>query len=66
MSKYYVDFMDSEGNVLHTEDEVFSNAEDAEDYAMESNNAFAIGAEDLEGTDDYMDPDEYEYVVREG
>ncbi|MBR6635475.1 MAG: hypothetical protein IKL41_07630 [Clostridia bacterium] len=44
---------------------MFDNEDDAEEYADECNNAFAIGAEDLEGTDDYMDPDEYEYVVRE-
>ena len=36
-----------------------------EDYADECNNAFAEGAEILEDDDDYMDPDEYESVVRE-
>lgn len=65
MSKYYIDLVDSEGNVIDTDDEVFDNEADAEDYADECNNAFAEGAEILEGDDDYMDPDEYEYVVRE-
>ncbi len=65
MSKYYIDLVDSEGNVIDTEDEVFDNESDAEDYADECNNAFAEGAETLEDDDDYMDPDEYEYVVRE-
>ena len=65
MSKYYIDLIDSEGNVIDTDDEVFDNEADAEDYADECNNAFAEGAEILEDDDDYMDPDEYEYVVRE-
>ncbi|MBR2957041.1 MAG: hypothetical protein IKC20_02180 [Clostridia bacterium] len=65
MSKFFIDLIDSLGNVIDTDDEVFDNEDDAEEYADECNNAFAIGAEDLEGTDDYMDPDEYEYVVRE-
>lgn len=65
MSKFYVDLVDSWGNVQHTEDEVFTNEADAEYFAMECNNAFAIGGEDCEDKDDYMDPDEYEYVVRE-
>ena len=65
MSKYYIDLVDSEGNVIDTEDEVFDNEADAEDYADECNNAFAEGAEILEDDDDYMDSDEYEYVVRE-
>ena len=65
MSKYYIDLVDSEGNVIDTDDEVFDNEADAEDYADECNNAFAEGAEILEEDDDYMDPEEYEYVVRE-
>lgn len=65
MSKFYIDLVDSEGNVIETDDEVFDNEADAEDYADECNNAFAEGAEILEVDDDYMDPDEYEYVVRE-
>ncbi len=65
MSKFYIDLVDSEGNVIDTDDEVFDNEADAEDYANECNNAFAEGAEILEDDDDYMDPDEYEYVVRE-
>lgn len=65
MSKYYIDLVDSEGNVIDTDDEVFDNEADAEDYADECNNAFAEGAEILENDDDYMNPDEYEYVVRE-
>ncbi len=65
MSKYYIDLVDSEGNVIETDDEVFDNEADAEYYADECNNAFAEGAEILEDDDDYMDPDEYEYVVRE-
>lgn len=65
MSKFYIDLVDSEGNVIDTDDEVFDNEADAEDYADECNNAFAEGAEILEDDDDYMDPDEYEYVVRE-
>ena len=65
MSKYYIDLVDSEGNVIDTDDEVFDNEADAEDYADECNNAFAEGAEILEDDDDYMDSDEYEYVVRE-
>ena len=44
---------------------MFDNEADAEDYAAECNNAFAEGAEILEEDDDYMDPEEYEYVVRE-
>lgn len=65
MPKFYIDLVDSEGNVIDTDDEVFDNESDAEDYADECNNAFAEGAEILEDDDDYMDPDEYEYVVRE-
>ncbi|MBQ3006361.1 MAG: hypothetical protein IJD78_02245 [Clostridia bacterium] len=65
MSKFYIDLVDSEGNVIDTDDEVFDNEADAEDYADECNNAFAEGAEILENDDDYMNPDEYEYVVRE-
>ena len=65
MSKFFIDLIDSLGNVIDTDDEVFDNESDAEDYADECNNAFAIGAEDSEGKDDYMDPNEYEYVVRE-
>ncbi len=65
MSKYYIDLVDYEGNVIDTDDEVFDNEAEAEDYAAECNNAFAEGAEILENDDDYMDPDEYEYVVRE-
>lgn len=65
MSKYYIDLVDSEGNAIDTDDEVFDNEADAEDYADECNTAFAEGAEILEDDDDYMDPDEYEYVVRE-
>lgn len=64
MSKFFIDLIDSLGNIIDTDDEVFTNESDAEEYAMECNNAFATGAEDLEGNDDYMDPDEYEYVVR--
>ena len=65
MSQYNIDLVDSKGNVIDTEDEVFDNESDAEDYADECNNAFAEGAEILEDDNDYMDPDEYEYVVRE-
>ena len=65
MSKYYIDLVDYEGNVIDTDDEVFDNEADAEDYAAECNNAFAEGAEILEEDDDYMDLEEYEYVVRE-
>ena len=64
MPKFLVDLVDSLGNIIDTDDEVFTDESEAKAYAMECNNAFAIGAEDLEGTDDYMDPDEYEYVVR--
>ena len=64
MSKFFIDLIDSLGNVIDTDDEVFDNQTDAEDYAGECNNAFATGAEILEGSDDYMDPDEYEHVVR--
>lgn len=65
MSKYYIDLVDFKGNVIDTDDEVFDNEADAEDYADEYNNAFAEGAEILENDDDYMNPEEYEYVVRE-
>lgn len=65
MSKFYIDLVDFKGNVIDTDDEVFDNEADAEDYADECNNAFAEGAEILENDDDYMNPDEYEYVVRE-
>lgn len=66
MSKYYVDLVDKDGNVIDTEDEVFTNEQDAEDYACECGGAFAEGAEVLELCGrSFMDPDDYEYVVRE-
>ena len=64
MAKYYVDLVDSFGNILDTEDEVFDDLNEAEDYVIQCNNDFAEGAECLEDDDDYMDPDEYRYVVR--
>lgn len=66
MAEFFVDLVDTFGNVVDTEDEVFDSREDAESYACECDAAFAQGAEDLELCGrDYMDPDDYEYVVRE-
>ena len=66
MSKYYVDLVDESGNIVDTEDEVFDNREDAEDYALECGSNFAEGADvlDMCGRSD-LDPDEYSYEVRE-
>lgn len=52
MPKFYIDLVDSEGNVIDTDDEVFDNESDAEDYADECNSAFVEGAEILEDDDD--------------
>ena len=66
MARFFVDLIDSLGNIIDTEDEVFDNEEDAENYACECGEAFAEGAEVLEMCGrTFMDSDEYEYVVRE-
>lgn len=65
MAKYYVDLVDSHGNILYTEDEVFDNYEDADEYALDCACAFAEGGEGREEYDDYQNPDEHEYVVRQ-
>lgn len=64
MAKYYIDLVDPFGITLSTEDQVFTNLNEAEEYAIQCNNDSAEGAECLEDDDDYMDPDTYKYIVR--
>ena len=48
MSKFIVQMIDAyTREVLNTEDEIFDNEQDAEDYACECGGAFAEGAEVL-------------------
>lgn len=47
MAKYIVQMIDAySGEVLETEDEVFDNEQDAQDYACECGGAFSAGAEE--------------------
>ena len=67
MSKFIVQMVNAyTGNVLDTEDEIFDNEQDAEDYARECSGAFAEGAEvlDLAGQA-YTSPEDVDFVVEE-
>ncbi len=67
MAKFVVQMRDVyTGEVLDTEDEVFDNEQDAEDYACECGGAFAVGAETLSlAGRDYIPPEDVEFVVEE-
>ena len=50
--------------VLNTEDEIFDNEQDAEDYACECGGAFAEGAEVLSlAGRDYTPSEDVEFIV---
>ncbi len=67
MPKFIVQMVDAyTREVLETEDEVFDNEHDAQDYAGECGGAFAEGADvfSMSGRS-YIDPDDVEFVVEE-
>jgi hypothetical protein len=52
--------------VIETEDEVFDNEQDANDYACQCNSNFAAGADSYGPFDEgYQDPEDTEYIVQE-
>ncbi len=67
MSKFIVQMVDAyTREVLETEDEVFDNEQDAQDYADECGGAFAEGADVLSMSGrSYIDPDDVDFVVEE-
>ena len=67
MSKFIVQMIDTNTRVvLETEDEVFDNERDAEDYACECGGAFAEGATVLSlAGRSYTPREEVEFVVEE-
>lgn len=67
MSKFLVQMVDAyTREVLETQDEVFDNEQDAEEYACECGGAFAVGAEVLSlAGRDYTPRDEVDFVVEE-
>ena len=67
MSKFRVNMVDADsGNVLETLDEIFTNEQDAEEYACDCGGAFAVGADErsLRGQS-YIDPRDVDFVVEE-
>ncbi|MCD8048146.1 MAG: hypothetical protein LUG52_00805 [Clostridia bacterium] len=67
MFKFIVQMVDAyTKEVLETDDEVFDNRSDAEDYACRCSSDFAQGAEDfaLSGDDDYISPEDVKFVVK--
>lgn len=67
MPKFIVQMVDAYTHeVLETEDEVFDNIQDAEDYACECGGAFSVGAEvlSLSGRE-YTPREDVEFVVEE-
>lgn len=67
MPKFIVQMVDAYTHeVLDTEDEVFDNIQDAEDYACECSGAFSVGAEvlSLSGRE-YTPREDVEFVVEE-
>lgn len=67
MPKFIVQMVDAyTREVLNTEDEVFDNEQDAEDYACECGGAFAEGAEVLSlAGRDYTPREDVDFVVEE-
>lgn len=67
MSKFIVQMVDAyTREVLNTEDEVFDNEQDAEDYACECGGAFAEGAEVLSlAGRNYTPREDVDFVVEE-
>ena len=67
MSKFIVQMVDAyTREVLNTEDEVFYNEQDAEDYACECGGAFAEGAEVLSlAGRNYTPREDVDFVVEE-
>ena len=67
MSKFIVQMVDAyTREVLNTEDEVFDNEQDAEDYACECGGAFAEGAEVLSlAGRDYTPRENVDFIVKE-
>lgn len=67
MSKFIVQMVDAyTKEVLNTEDEVFDNEQDAEDYACECGGAFAEGAEVLSlAGRNYTPREDVDFVVEE-
>lgn len=67
MAKYIVQMVNAHtGEVLETMDEEFDTLEAAENYAMESRNDFASGAEVLDDAGySFTDPDDVDFVVEE-
>lgn len=65
MSKFIVQMIDAyTREVLNTEDEIFGNEQDAEDYACECGGAFAEGAEVLSlAGRDYTPSEDVEFIV---
>lgn len=67
MPKFIVQMIDVyTGKVMETEDEVFDNEQDAEDYACECGCNFAAGAEvlDLMGRS-FIPPQSVNFIVEE-
>lgn len=67
MSKFIVQMVDAyTREVLETEEQVFDNERDADDYACECGGNFAEGAEVLSMSGrDYIPADAVEFVVEE-
>lgn len=67
MAKFVVQMLDAyTGDVLGTEDEVFDNEQDAEEYACECGGNFAVGADVLRlAGRDYTPREDVEFVVEE-
>ncbi len=67
MPKFIVQMVDAyTREVLNTEDEVFDNEQDAEDYACECGGAFAEGAEVLSlAGRDYTPREDVDFIVEE-
>ncbi len=65
MSKFIVQMIDAyTREVLNTEDEIFDNEQDAEDYACECGGAFAEGAKVLSlAGRDYTPSEDVEFIV---
>ncbi len=67
MSKFVVKVLNAyTGEEMWTEDEVFDNEEDAQEYACECGGNFAVGAETLSlAGRDYIPREDVEFVVEE-
>ena len=67
MAKFVVQMLDAyTREVLGTEDEIFDNEQDAEDYACECGGNFAVGADVLRLSGrDYTPREDVEFVVEE-